>query len=607
MHVTCAQLVLLGGFPLPSSTIPARSFPAAGTWRRAGVVTACALVLAACSGAAAPTSTDAPTSGAADTTADAGDTVVIEGLEPDAMLNADDVAATTVTITARAAAKDVTVTIDGVSATGPATPTSTATSPDAAGEATTGDEPATDEPAADEPTTRDDGTTIVTVTGNRLAELADGTHVLEVTAGADTLLRNPTTTSLTFTLDTTPPQVELPDTIEAAGLADPLELTFTTTDASEVTAVDAEVTHADGTGTATWPHTPAEVTVTAFDTAGNQVTATAPVIVSYPGGRAVHTTPSAWQHEPKRTPIIEMVEAGLIDAVQLDVKDEAGDIGFDSDVPLANDSGADAMNENFDAAAAVQQIHDLGARVIGRLVVYKDTKLAQWAWENDRRDMVTQTTDGQPFTGSYGEFAFTNPANPEVQQYNVDIAMEAAALGFDDILYDYIRRPDGALDAMVFPGIGERTPEEAVVEVMATAYPLLRDQGVWVGASVFGIAITRPLEIAQDVPAMAPHLDYVSPMVYPNHWGPGEYGLSSPVDAPYEIVQQSLADFQDVLEPTGTVVMPWLQDFGGYGEAEVRAQIDATTDATGNEWFILWNSGANYTTSALDPIGPEGP
>ncbi len=264
------------------------------------------------------------------------------------------------------------------------------------------------------------------------------------------------------------------------------------------------------------------------------------------------------------------------------------------------------MNSNFDAAAAVQQIHDLGARVIGRLVVYKDTKLAQWAWNNDRRDMVTQTTGGEPFTGSYGEFAFTNPANPDVQQYNLDIAMEAAALGFDDILYDYIRRPDGALDAMVFPGIGDRTPEQAVVEVMATAYPLLREQGVWVGASVFGIAVTRPLEIAQDIPAMAPYLDYVSPMVYPNHWGPGEYGLSSPEDAPYEIVQQSLADFQEVLEPTGTVVMPWLQDFGGYGEAEVRAQIDATMDATGREWFLLWNSGANYTTAALDPDRSRG-
>ena len=50
--------------------------------------------------------------------------------------------------------------------------------------------------------------------------------------------------------------------------------------------------------------------------------------------------------------------------------------------------------------------------------------------------------------------------------------------------------------------------------------------GARLGASVFGIAATRPDEIAQDIPRMATVVDYVAPMVYPSHWGPGEYGVA---------------------------------------------------------------------------------
>lgn len=586
------------------------------------LATIAAVSLAACTegaslgGSTASSASEAPT---------AVDTVItVDGIDDDLVLNAETVATTTFTITAEAPPDTVVVTINGeeldATAAGVAglvvqpisaeatTPASTQLpDEDAAEDADSAATEAPDPTTGTESDVDPDGPTVVTIDGDHLATLDDGEHVLEVTAGADTLFRNPSSTSHTFMIDTTPPDLELPESVEASDLVEPLEVSFTATGAEVVESATGTVTMSGDGGTVAWDRPPAEVTLVARDAAGNATEASVPVIVAYPGARAVHTTPLAWQYEPKRTAIIELIDAGLIDAVQLDVKDEAGDIGFDSDVEFANASGADAMNGNFDAAAAVAEMHDMGVRVIGRLVVYKDTKLAQWAWNNGRRDMVTQTTGGEPFTGSYGEFAFTNPANAEVQQYNLDIALEAADMGFDDILYDYIRRPDGALDAMVFPGIGDRTPEEAVVEVMATAYPLLREKGVWVGASVFGIAVDRPLEIAQDIPAMAEHVDYISPMVYPNHWGSGEYGLSSPVDSPYEIVNLSLSDYQAMLEPTGTVVMPWLQDFGGYGESQVRAQIQATVDATGEQWFLLWNSGANYTRSALDPIGPDGP
>lgn len=440
----------------------------------------------------------------------------------------------------------------------------------------------------------------VELTGEDLGALGEGQHTLLAEAGADETANRRT---IVFVVDTEPPVVTLPTAIETDRLRAPLVVEVEAEPGSDVVAEGGEVaTAADGTVTATFPRPPSEVVVTAADRAGNTTTVRQPVVVSFPGGRAVHTTPSAWRHAPKREPIIELLEAGLIDAVQMDIKDELGDVSWDTDVEWADLSGAEDFNRNFDMRAAIETIHSYDARVIGRLTVYRDHRLAQWAWENGRADLVVQNTSGQPYAGRYGEYAFTNFAHPEVQQYNLDIALEAAELGFDDILYDYIRRPDGAIEKLVVPGLGDRTPEEAVVEVMASAYPLLRERGVWVGASVFGIAIDRPTQMAQDIPMMAEHVDYISPMVYPNHWNLGEYDVPVPEDAPYDIVERSLTLYREVLEPTGTALMPWLQDFGGYGEAEVRAQIDATEAVTGERSFLLWASSATYTHAALDPI-----
>jgi hypothetical protein len=131
----------------------------------------------------------------------------------------------------------------------------------------------------------------------------------------------------------------------------------------------------------------------------------------------------------------------------------------------------------------------------------------------------------------------------------------------------------------------------------------VRAEGAFLGASVYGIAATRPTEIAQDIPTMAESADYIAPMVYPSHWGPGEYGVANPNRSPYPIVRRSLADFQRLVRGSDTQIMPWLQDFSlgvTYGPAQVRAQIRAAEDA-GIDSFLLWNAAARYTRAALPP------
>ena len=94
------------------------------------------------------------------------------------------------------------------------------------------------------------------------------------------------------------------------------------------------------------------------------------------------------------------------------------------------------------------------------------------------------------------------------------------------MLYDYVRRPDGPPQSMVFPGL-RGTPEHSIVEFIRETRLALEPYGTFLGLSVFGVAATRPLEVSQDIPAMARESDYIAPMLYPSHWGPAS--TTSPI------------------------------------------------------------------------------
>ena len=266
-----------------------------------------------------------------------------------------------------------------------------------------------------------------------------------------------------------------------------------------------------------------------------------------------------------------------------------------------------AATGHYDAKAAIDELHELGVRVIGRIVAFLDPVLAAWAWENERPEMIVLQGSGGPLATDYGSAAFTNVASPEVRQYLIDLSVEAAALGFDEILYDYVRRPEGDIGVMYFPGL-QGAPDVAVARFVADANTQLAGTDALLGVSVFGIAATRPEQIAQDIRLLAPHVDYIAPMVYPSHWGPGEYDVADPNRQPAEIVRASVADFHAVVAGSGAAVVPWLQEFsaGGvvYGPEEVRAQIDAAL-AAGASGFLLWNAGSFYTAAALQPPVPS--
>ena len=110
---------------------------------------------------------------------------------------------------------------------------------------------------------------------------------------------------------------------------------------------------------------------------------------------------------------------------------------------------------------------------------------------------------------------------------------------------------------------------------------------------------------------MSRYLDYICPMIYPSHFGEGNYGVEYPDLEPFKIIRKVLIASKTKLEqiPEGehrAIVRPWLQDFTAdwvehhmtYGGHELREQISGVYGAGYEEW-LLWDAGCTYSVDGL--------
>jgi hypothetical protein len=285
-----------------------------------------------------------------------------------------------------------------------------------------------------------------------------------------------------------------------------------------------------------------------------------------------------------------------LNTVEVDVKDENGEVGFvPSAVPLAKRVGA--AKRYYLPRPLARKVHSRGVYLIGRVVVFEDPILSR-----ARPDLAIKRSDGTVWSNHAG-LGWSNPYDKRVWDYNVDVAEAAARAGFDEIQFDYVRFPsDGDVDDIVFPGKTATPPGWVIAEFVHYASKRLKRLGVRVSADVFGLSATRDLGIGQIPRRFGKFLDAVYPMVYPSHYGPGEYNIADPNADPGSTVAYSMRDFNRELRRTKTKLIPWLQDFSlgrSYSLADIQAQIDSARRADAHG-YLLWNAAGVYTPGALE-------
>ncbi|PLY01377.1 MAG: GTP-binding protein [Desulfuromonas sp.] len=305
-------------------------------------------------------------------------------------------------------------------------------------------------------------------------------------------------------------------------------------------------------------------------------------------------------HSGLRGRALDLIERTELNAVVIDVKGDRGDISYPSRILHAQDIGAQELVTLPNLAGLVDELKSKGIYTIARIVVFKDNLFA----EACPADAVTDRA-GRPWKDRE-HLGWVDPHIPEVVAYNLQVAEEAAQLGFDEIQFDYIRFPDTS--RLVFSRPNSFANRVAAINgFLRQAKQRLDRYGVYVSADVFGYICWNENDtyIGQHLETLLPHVDYLAPMLYPSGFSHGLPGYPSPMDAPYEMIYLSL---MQAYQRTGVDPLrfrPWLQAFRDYAfdrrlfkEEEISAQVRAAKDF-GSNGYMLWNASNRYSDAGL--------
>ncbi len=244
--------------------------------------------------------------------------------------------------------------------------------------------------------------------------------------------------------------------------------------------------------------------------------------------------------------------------------------------------------------------------VVARVVAFKEKKIARV-----RPDMAIQNAGGGVWRDRAG-YVWLDPSNPDVVQYAIDMAKEAAAMGVDEVQFDYVRFPtEGNIGAARFKyDPAKKQKWEVIRDFLKEARRQTFPMGVKLSADVFGIVGWQPAPnyktLGQRIECIAPYLDTIYPMGYPSHFGPGFGGHNNPADEPYYFNKETNDNFVKYARGTETTIRPWLQGFTyrvtiPYNSDYMYQQIRAARDAQG-DGFVFWNA-SNVYTVVMPAIG----
>jgi hypothetical protein len=217
------------------------------------------------------------------------------------------------------------------------------------------------------------------------------------------------------------------------------------------------------------------------------------------------------------------------------------------------------------------------------------------AWEAEHKELIAQERESkQPSEAVGGTSAIP-----------VTTAGESDIQSTDSVSPDSAVLPAPPADP-VYDDVAARVT--AVTDFVSYAKKELEPFDVEVSVDIFGYTATLPEApgIGQNFTLISEHVDVISSMIYPSHWGPGYFNIAKPDLEPFRLVQEYVKTeqkkFSEMENPP--ISRPWLQDFTApwlgkgnyvsYGKKEVEDQIRALNEA-GIKEFLLWNAGNRYS------------
>lgn len=320
----------------------------------------------------------------------------------------------------------------------------------------------------------------------------------------------------------------------------------------------------------------------------------------------------------------KIIKDNKLDAMVIDMKDDYGGIRFDPNDPLIKEKGY-ISRYKIDIDTFVPQMKEQGIYLVARIVTFKDKNLAGYG---KKQYAVWDKALNKPWTGISGyekirdedgnetggvktlyyDEAWVDPYSPEVWEYNVHIAQELIARGFDEIQFDYIRFPtDGKNMANAqFRWKSEGMDKEsALVSFLRYARANINAP---IGIDIYGANgwYRSGTRTGQDVELLAEYVDVVCPMFYPSHFEQSFLNYAPSSERPYRVYYYGTYR-NTVIGRNKLIIRPWVQAFylnvsydrAWYNKNYVTQQIYGVRDSV-NRGYMYWNGMCRY-----DDISPD--
>jgi len=287
--------------------------------------------------------------------------------------------------------------------------------------------------------------------------------------------------------------------------------------------------------------------------------------------------------------VLERMEGTELNTLVIALKTETGHVLYDTEVELAHKIGAVTCQIPIDKV--IDMCHDAGVRLVVRLVVFKDHKLAKY----QSGKYAIRQRDGTIWLEN-GRTAWVDPYAEEAWRYVIDLAKELATKGVDEIQFDYIRFP--STGGLVFTHRTNKYKNrfEVIAGFLRAAYEQLKPLGVTISVDIYGYVTwyDLPLE-GQSLRYMAPYVDVFYPMLYPSHFNRKHFAYLGSYERAYRLVYESIKLGKQRLGENRFI--PYIQGFEwrapGFGPYYIKRQIDAARDA-GAWGYLVWNASNDY-------------
>lgn len=307
-------------------------------------------------------------------------------------------------------------------------------------------------------------------------------------------------------------------------------------------------------------------------------------------------------NSPRFDELVKKLKESNGNAVVIDVEHGGGKLAFRPKNELLKNlnPGSDDLNH---LPELIQKLKDQGIYTIARQVIFNDPYMAarKPEWKIKKK-----------WYGHYDK-KWLDPSMPGVQNYNLYMMEEVAALGFDEIQLDYIRFPAAAHQVLTYHYDEENFSRSDVInDFLKKARRVADKHQIQLSADVFGAIVWGDTDwriVGQDPATMADHLDAIYPMTYPSHVSPGYQNFFDPYGNPYNFIHESIKVFEERVAGKADV-RTWVQGFPlkipRFGQWFMQDQVRGTYDA-GADDFVIWSPGNIYTYSwpSLGMLPPE--